>query len=71
MTIPHSSSSLMTTPMHQVMWMTSQKSPWPQLVASETGVPGAPVRHRGTAPTNGSFSGCPGLEGRRHVGGPS
>ena len=35
MTIPHSSLSLMMTPMHQVMWTTSQKSPWPQPVASE------------------------------------
>ena len=26
-------------------------------------VPGALVRHRGTAPVNGSLSGCPSLEG--------
>ena len=32
---PHSSLSLMMTPMHQVMWMTSQKSNWPQPVALE------------------------------------
>ena len=32
-------------------------------------VPGALVRHRGAAPANGSFSGCPSLKGRRHVGG--
>ena len=29
------------------------------------------VRHRGTAPGNGSFSGCPGLKGQRHVSGTS
>ena len=29
----------------------------------KTGVPRTLVRHRGTAPTNGGFSGCPGLEG--------
>ena len=30
-----SSSSLITTPMHRVMWTTSLKSPWPQPAASE------------------------------------
>ena len=35
MTIPHSSLSLTKTPMHQVMWTTSQKSPWPRPVALE------------------------------------
>ena len=29
------------------------------------------VRHRGAAPMNGSFSGCPSLKGQRHVGGTS
>ena len=37
----------------------------------KTRVPGALVRHRRTAPANGSFSGCPGLKGQRHVGGTS
>ena len=34
-------------------------------------VPGALIRHRGTAPMNGSFSGHPGLKGQRHVDGTS
>ena len=29
----------------------------------KTGVPMTLVRHRSTAPANGGFSGCPGLEG--------
>ena len=37
----------------------------------KTRVPGALIRHCGTAPTNGSFSGHPSLKGRRHVGGTS
>ena len=37
----------------------------------KTRVPGALVRHRGAAPTNGSFSGRPSLKGQRHVGGTS